>query len=202
VTSGARVLDIGAHIGYYTLLSSKLVGPEGKVYAFEPNPENGVLLAKSIEANSLHNVELIRKAVGREAGKANLYLSGVSNENQCYYVEGRKHVEVEITSLDDFFRDLPGVDFMKIDVDGFEINILHGAEKLIQKSKGLMMVTEFSPHHLTTAGEDPREYFNYLTRLGFKMSLIDERTGAVRPVAVDELLKEMNTSYNLFCVKS
>ena len=59
VKRGCTVVDIGAHIGYYTLLSAKLVGPEGKVFAFEPNPENCLILERSIAANNFHNVQLI-----------------------------------------------------------------------------------------------------------------------------------------------
>jgi hypothetical protein len=92
IKKGDVVLDIGANIGYYTLIFAKLVGEEGKVFAFEPEPTNFSLLEKNVEINGYKNVVLIQKAVSNETGKIRLYLSKGSatfisdpTENLQYY---------------------------------------------------------------------------------------------------------------------
>ena len=74
VKRGDVVLDLGANIGYFTLILPRLVGEEGKVFAFEPDPENFALLKKNVEINSYQNVVLVQKAVSNRNGKATLYL--------------------------------------------------------------------------------------------------------------------------------
>lgn len=197
-------VDIGAHIGYYTLFASKLVGPDGFVFAFEPNPDNCALLEKSIKTNGFTNIELVKKAAARSTGKTSLFMSGVSNDNRCYDVgEKRKRIEVETISLDDFFKGVQQkINFIKIDVDGFEFNVLRGAEKLISNSENLMLITEFCPSYLVQAGEDPQEYFLYLKKLGFDLFLIDDKKGELKKTDVGELLAgASNFSHNLFCIK-
>ncbi len=204
IKPGMTFIDIGAHIGYYTLLTSKLVGPDGLVFAFEPNPDNGALLERSIKENGLKNIKLTKKALAQNTGKTNFFMSGVSNDSRCYFAgEGRKSIEVETISLDDFFKGADQkIDFIKMDVDGFEFSVLRGAEKLISNSKRLMLITEFCPGYLEQAGESPREYFSYLGKLGFDILLIDDKTGDLRKTDINELLAgSSDFSYNLFCVK-
>lgn len=73
ITQGMTVVDIGASIGYYTLIAAKLVGKTGVVYAFEPEPCNYELLIKNIELNGFTNIVPIKKAVSNRHGKAKLY---------------------------------------------------------------------------------------------------------------------------------
>lgn len=75
VSAGDVVVDIGAHIGYYTLMLARIVGPCGKVYAFEPDPENFTLLQRNVKENGYRNVVLLQKAVSDRNGSATLYLS-------------------------------------------------------------------------------------------------------------------------------
>ncbi len=204
IKTGMVFVDIGAHIGYYTLLTSKLIGTDGFVFAFEPNPDNGILLEKSIKANGFKNIKLTKKALAQKTGKTSLFMSGVSNDSRCYFSgENRKSIEVETVSLDDFFKGTDQkIDFIKMDVDGFEFSVLRGAEKTISNSKNLMLISEFCPEYLTKAGEDPREYISYLEKLGFKISLIDDKNGDLKKADIDELLAgPSSASHNLFCIK-
>ena len=73
IKKGDVVLDIGANIGYYTLIFARLVGEEGKVFAFEPDPENFALLKKNVEINGYHNVVLVQKAISNKTGKIRLF---------------------------------------------------------------------------------------------------------------------------------
>ena len=75
VDEGMNVVDIGANIGYYTLLAAELVGEKGKVFAFEPEPSNYDLLLRNVEINGYKNVTVVRKAVSNETGESSLFLS-------------------------------------------------------------------------------------------------------------------------------
>jgi len=118
------VVDIGANIGYYTLIFARLVGEQGRVFAFEPDPANFSLLAKNVAVNNYHNVELIQKAVSDQTGNARLYLSPKSTVDHRIYSsnDNRKFIDVEAVRLDDYFLDNNGkIDFIKMDIQGLKV---------------------------------------------------------------------------------
>lgn len=80
VMPGDVVLDIGAHIGYYTVLAARSVGNEGRVIAFEPDPQNYSLLVKNVAKNGYRNVTAVQKAVSWNSGYAQLYQTAGSSE--------------------------------------------------------------------------------------------------------------------------
>lgn len=116
---GAVVLDIGANIGYYTLLFSQLAGKEGKVFAFEPEPRNLAILKRNIQINGLRNVVLVEKAVSNRAGRIQLHVSEENwGDHRAFSSDaGRRCVEVEAIRMDDFLSS-QGVspDFIKMDI--------------------------------------------------------------------------------------
>ena len=84
IEKGDTVLDLGSHIGYYTLIAAELVGEKGKVFAFEPEPTNFVLLKKNIKINNYQNVIPVQKAVSNKNGKGRLYLKEKKTQNRIY----------------------------------------------------------------------------------------------------------------------
>ena len=108
IKSGMVVVDIGANIGYYTLLAAKLVGNNGRVYAFEPEPTNYRFLIKNIELNRYKNIKLIQKAVSDKHGKARIFLDkhnlGMHSLAEANIQEKAGFMEVEMVTLDDFFK--------------------------------------------------------------------------------------------------
>jgi len=96
VKKGDVVLDIGANIGYYTLIFAKLVGQEGEVLAFEPDPNNFALLKKNIEINGYRNVSLLQKAVSNRSGKIRLYLSDSNPGAHTIYDSHDGHKSIEL----------------------------------------------------------------------------------------------------------
>lgn len=208
VKKGQIVCDIGAHIGSYTLSFAKLVGPEGKVYAFEPVPENLRLLKRNVQLNSYRNVVEIDKAVSSFSGKAKLYLSHTSSTDHQLYSSGKKRnlIWVKTTSLDDYFKLHNGkIDFVKIDVQGSEMKVFRGMQGLLKKNRHITILTEFWPEGLRLAGDSPEDYLRLLTQLGFKILEINEWEARLKKVTIDNLLKiytvENNKDTNLLCVR-
>jgi FkbM family methyltransferase len=202
------VLDIGAHIGYYTLIFANLVGRQGKVFAFEPVPSNFALLQKNVQLNGYHGVALIQKAVSDKEDKAVIYLNeDNSGDNRIYDShDGRRSVEIETVALDSYFVGFQGrIDFIKMDIQGAEHAALCGMADLLKRNRGVKLVTEFWPFGLAMFGVAPKSYLQLLVDHGFHLSNVDERLGKVLPVSIPELLAaytvQKQNQTNLFCTR-
>jgi len=211
IKPGMVVVDVGAHVGYYTLLAARAVGPFGKVYAFEPEPHNHALLLKNIELNRYGNIVVEEKAVSCRNGRSTLYLTALDSGRHSLHLhssQGRGHIPVATMTLDGFFESegWPRVDLIKIDVEGSEKDVLDGMERLFQKSNALTMILEFNPSLLQSAGVDVHQFPTIPASLGFKIYLIDEQEGLVPLDQVDiysmtkRLLAE-EFSVNLYCLR-
>lgn len=189
VMPGDVVVDIGANIGYFTLLASRLVGEQGRVYAFEPAPENFALLSKSLTANGSRNVRAFQKAVSNNRGSAKLLL-GEENWGSHRIVESAAEgqlVEVEITSLDEFFGNgHQKLDVVKMDAEGSEARILQGASRVLKTNPDLVLFLELNPKLLKAAGHCPNDHLRMLIDQGFAMYVIDDISGRVQHLALDQ----------------
>lgn len=126
---GATLLDVGAHVGYYTLLAARLVGSGGSVYAFEPNPRNCAFLRRHVAANGCDHVRVEEAAAANVNGVAGFDFGTGSGTG---HLAAGGAVEVRTVRLDDFCRDHDiAPDAIKIDVEGAELDVLHGAEQTI-----------------------------------------------------------------------
>lgn len=206
VKKGNAVLDIGANIGYYTLIFAKLVGEDGKVFAFEPDPTNFALLKKNVEMNGYKNVMLVQKAVSNKTGKLKLYLcEDKPGDNRIYNShDRRKSIEIAAIRLDDYFgRHNLKIDFIKMDIQGAEGGAIQGMLNLLKKNKTVKIVTEFWPVGLKRFGIDPDEYLKLLIELGFKLYEINEQEKKIKPVNIPKLLEiytpEKENFTNLLC---
>lgn len=143
VRRGQTVLDLGAHVGYYTLLCARLVGKGGRVIAFEPDAENQACLRGHVRANSLRNVLVVPAAVGFENGTA-AFASGLGSGKGRLSVQGKGRVQV--VSLDSFVteHDLKP-DLIKMDVEGAELDALMGGEQMLRRYRPLLAVSTHSP---------------------------------------------------------
>jgi len=124
---GSTVLDIGAHIGSHAVTLAKLVGPHGAVYSFEPQVKIYRELVKNLELNGLENVIPLRFAVGAENGLVFMTPTG-DFDGRMFVGEGGD--KVELRTIDSF--GFKNVSLMKIDVEGFELEVLKGAEETIR----------------------------------------------------------------------
>ena len=195
VKPGMVVVDIGAHVGYYTNIFSQQVGTNGKVLAFEASPENYPVLLKNIKAFGKNNILPYQMAVSDQNTTLNLFISpGHSNHS---IIEERTEeadtVAVQSIRLDDFPH-LQKVDFVKMDVEGAEPRVLNGMRQLINNSDNLIMVVEYNHVVLSKAYSDPKILLDLLTELGlqFKAILDNGELGEI-PVGTKTL--------NLLCWK-
>jgi FkbM family methyltransferase len=150
------VIEVGGHIGYMSLLFSNLVANQGKVYVFEPGLNNLPYIRKNISNKT--NVELIEKGVGDEDKIATFFMDNLTGQNNSFVEDFEgfksnksasfdskaeiKSVEVKLVKLDTFITEqkVDKVDFIKIDVEGFEYEVLKGAITLIAAYKPIIMV--------------------------------------------------------------
>jgi len=168
VQPGWFVLDVGAHIGFYTLILSKLVGPQGRVVAFEPLPCNFAVLSENIQVNNCTHVEAVNKALLDHTCEMS---PDISDDEQLPgsvpFSEGRGagHIKAGAISLDDFLGDARcPVHFMKIDVEGSESLVLKGASRTIESNHPAMVV---EIHHFDGSPADDSPVMRQLREWGY-----------------------------------
>ena len=207
VKRGNVFVDIGANIGYFTLIAARLVGETGKVFAFEPDPVNCTLLGKNIRANEYANVVTVQKAVSDKTGEIKLYLCENRGDHRIYDSHDRRaSIVIQATRLDDYFRNYDGqIDFVKMDIQGAEGGAVEGMLEVLKKNRNLKMVFEFWPFGLEQSGTDPKLLLLKLTDLGFDIFEIKEDERKITPIDVSSLLKTYipgKRNYtNLLCVR-
>lgn len=192
VDPGMTVVDVGANVGMLSLALARSVGAQGKVYAFEAEPQFQDLLAKSFVLNGVPWVDLRRQAVGRAAGQATFHVSPIAGHSSLYDLPGEeassaRQITVEVVALDVALADVSNVDLVKIDVEGAELDVLAGMERLIARSPNLVIVAEFGPTHLTRVGLTAEGWFEAFEGHGFQAYAIDEATGTCSRVSAYEV---------------
>jgi FkbM family methyltransferase len=171
IQPGMTVLDIGANIGFYSILLSKLVGEKGHVIAFEPDALNfRHLLANT---RKLANVTVHQAACGEKTEKLRLYLSDRFNVDHQTFDSGesRRYVEVQSVSIDDYLNNNEKVDFIKIDIQGYDFYAIGGSARIIKKASSLIILGELWPYGLNKAGVRPSEYINLLKHLSLSIQV-------------------------------
>ena len=178
VKEGDIVIDIGANIGYFTTLLANLVGPKGKVYAFEPDPRNFDLLQRTIERNGWTHVIAKQKAVSNKAGELLLYQTQSWASNTLTPAEHTSTIKVQVVILDDFLRDEHHISFVKMDMDGSEPLAIQGMTQLIQRSPGLRVLAEYEPGNLKRYLSDPLDFITIAGQHGLKLAaILDPHSG-------------------------
>lgn len=171
---GSTAFDIGANVGYHTLVLAQLVGPEGACYAFEPNSENCRLILLGAEKNGFANVKLMPIALSDQPGWA--YFSPHIGSNGGFATRNAEltdgcGVVVPMFMLDDLR--LPPPDIIKVDVEGAEYRVLRGAEKSIARSRPAI-VSEFSLEMTSRVSRvTGAQYLEWIAALGYDIFLLD-----------------------------
>ncbi|CAB1064576.1 hypothetical protein D1BOALGB6SA_9372 [Olavius sp. associated proteobacterium Delta 1] len=171
---GDIVVDIGANVGYYALLEAKIVGYKGKVYAIEPVPESVELLRENVQLNKYSNIEIDQMAIGDKTGVASMYVGNWLNRSQMkdldiYKQELLEHeISTVISTLDDFLENKPFPNIIRMDVEGYEYNVIKGMKRILEKKRPLSLFMEF---HFRLLGIDKcQELLRMLKTTGFEIT--------------------------------
>ena len=159
---GMKVIDIGSNIGYYALLEAGIVGEEGKVYSFEPDPRNIRLLKKNIKLNNFQEIiEFYPLAVSNQNSFQDFYLNKRSNVSSMISSENlsaEETIKVKTIKIDDFNQ--KDIDFIRMDIEGYEVKAIDGMMNTLRETKKkLKILIELHPFSYT------EKEFNFLERL-------------------------------------
>jgi FkbM family methyltransferase len=197
---GMTVLDIGAHVGYFTLMAAGHVGPTGHVWSFEPDPANRESLERNIDVNGMAaRVSVLPLAVAGAVGESALYRMASDTGSSTLYPSREPdggRVAVSTTSLDAWagYHGWPAVDLVKLDAEGAEGAIVAGMTELVSRNPGIVVVLELQADALEAAGEDPLGFLRALVRMSWeRIEVLDDRGGR-RPIKDDRLIELVRRS--------
>jgi len=209
ITNGMNVIDMGAHIGYFTVLLSRLVGCEGKVYSFEPSKENFELLERNLLANQCNNVISSQKAVSNSNEQKFLFLSE-SNKGDHRIIDfhvfpndnHRNKISVDCVTLDSLIPENIQIDFIKMDIQGSEMLALEGMKETVNRCTKLKILTEFWPYGIEKSGYEAKEFIEMIIQLGFKIFVFEKGCKNSINQNYKLILNHSKVSYvNLICEK-
>jgi FkbM family methyltransferase len=184
VHPGMHVVDAGANLGAYAHLFARCVGPSGRVTAFEPDPTLFAAIEKSARTNGLAQLQPHCLALGDHPGRARLNIGLLnSGDNRLAAPDDitEAGLEINVTTLDDFLDGAP-VDFIKIDVQGWEEHALRGMTRTLAANPRLQLYLELWPHGLYRVGSSPESLLKMLTAAAFKFEI---RPGNPAPASLD-----------------
>ncbi len=176
VKKNAIVLDIGANIGINAMRLSKLVGDNGKVYAFEPIPFNQQRFKKNIQLNKITNITLMEFALGQH--NEQVIISIDDKEENMGAISLRNPTEhgiaIEVRNGDEWVlqNNIEKIDFMKIDVEGFEWNVINGFSESIKKYHPTILL-EWDTNYLSLVGADMNNWDEFITKNNYKILQVD-----------------------------
>ncbi|MCP4755638.1 MAG: FkbM family methyltransferase [Proteobacteria bacterium] len=189
---GDVFLDVGANIGYYSVVASHLVGENGKVVAYEPDESNYHLLVENIKLNRLTNVESFRAALSDTDENGFIYHCDDNLGDHRIYDTGDQREKAEIRIVDanqHVSKSSRHLDFIKIDTQGSETRIIKGLESLIRfNQEHLTMIIEYWPYGLRKAGSSGDELTELLFAFDLDCFIIDHIDHRLIPATKDDLL--------------
>jgi len=183
---GDGFIDIGANIGWYTIIAASRVGSQGRVYAFEPGRENFELATRNIALNGFRNVTLERVAISDRPGSARLFLSNENLGDHRLFesAEERPSETVEVTTLDRYFANRPGsIRVIKMDTQGSEAKIFEGiTPEFVRERNVAAFLFEYWPRGLVESGSSAEALIRRFAALGLQCYVIQEEFRGLDPI--------------------
>ncbi len=192
-------VDVGANIGYYTLLMSTRV--RGKVFAYEPEDNNFQALCNNVKMNGCSNVTPFQEAVSDEVGTANLFVSGLESGEHSLVV--KRHFvtsqSVHVTALN--YLQSYNVGLIKTDTEGNDFKVLLGARRLLARRPSTVFLTEFWPEGIRKSGYNPKMFWVFLEALFKHIHVIDELGNEIVKGVYEDAVNRSSKglSVNLLC---
>ena len=187
---GDVALDVGANIGWYSLILDRIAGAaRARIYAFEPDPENFALLEENVRRNGARRVHPVRRGAAEAAGTSALHLFGGANRGRhsMLPIHDGESIEIRTVSLDEFWAEralgerVPR--FVKMDIEGYELAALKGARGLLSRCPLVMF--EYSPRYMAAAGLAPAELLDLMLGHGYSPRVLEAGTlVAAEPAAL------------------
>lgn len=194
VREGDYVIDVGANIGIYTKHLSKLVGKKGKVISIEPISDTYDVLRSNIKFFKLNNVDTYNIAISDKDGVVKMVIPKSEFGNENYYeakitsqvTEGNEYSKIKAVTLDSLTKNIGNTfTFVKIDVEGHELNCIRGAKKFLIKSRPILLIEVSS--NPDSYSSPAYELFNELTGLGYSAFWLDDSIFIKRKMGIDKL---------------
>lgn len=193
---GMVVVDVGANIGYFSLLASTLVGPDGRVHAFEPDPVNYGLLKKSVRLNRASNIEVVQAALSNNDNPISLFLNSDNKGDHRIWEatgESRTKITVKAMTLDRYLNETGTVPtFIKIDVQGAEGQVLEGMKETLARSAPAYLILEFWPEALRRCETDPQRVIQQISDAGFTIRVVADDQLVGKNVIIKETFSSAN----------
>ena len=197
VQKGFNIIDVGANMGETTLNFAKLVGNTGKVLSLEPDPGNFRKLSENIYQNNFSNIKLLNIGAGNQHSFFNLSMADINNtgKNRVRETSESKENMVEINTLESITakENITKVDFIKIDVEGYEMKVLQGAENIINTHKPILFI-ELDDNNLREQNDTAADLVKFL----------EERNYSVKNAGTDAVITAhsdfKNCHYDIYAV--
>ncbi|RZK26360.1 MAG: FkbM family methyltransferase [Flavobacterium sp.] len=188
INKGNTIIDVGANIGFHTLYFAELTGMSGKVIAIEPIPVNIRSLRNNVALNGLSNVQIYERAFANENKTLNIHIDQAEKNPGSFNLYDHKDQNTEIICVkgDDLLNEIGAgkIDFIKIDVEGYEFEALKGLKHTLEQSKPIIIFEFDRNYQLKNAG-DPAEIFNFLVALSYSFQSLSEN-GIAEPFSYSE----------------
>jgi len=183
LTNGSTLIDAGANIGLYSIIGSRLVGPTGKVFSFEPSKSTFNLLLNNIKLNKVKNIIPINNGLGDNIDESIILSHNIEGEAENFILKSQNEMSklgnelIVLDTLDNFQlkNNIKKVDFLKIDVEGYESYIFKGAENLLKNNPEIIILFECADHLAKRALANQADVFDFLNNLGIDIVYWNEK---------------------------
>jgi FkbM family methyltransferase len=193
---GQVFVDVGANVGYFTLLAAQLVGPQGRVIAVEAHPRLAEILHRNVVINGVygHVTTWQRAAWSTHADlkfhtrvnfAGNSSAGSVGDEALTRLGDTEEIIEVQAVPLDDLLADLSRVDVLKVDIEGAEVHAFTGLARTLAANPDVVVMFEWAPAQIQSVGDRPEALVDLLEGYGFRFQLLED---GLQPVSRDGLL--------------
>jgi FkbM family methyltransferase len=198
LSKGMTVIDVGANVGYYTLVAARVVGPKGTVHAIEPCDTNLAFLTRNLRLSGLRNVQLHACAADAKRARRSFHVTDSAFDHGFYshpIAKTTRETAVDTVPVDDLVQS--PVHVVKIDVEGAEIDVLNGMTRIMRENTHLSLFVEWSPWCMRQAGREAGELPERLREFGFRdICVVDDLAGRERSIEdVLQTLRNMPTPH-------
>lgn len=199
IKPGMTVLDIGANCGYYTLLACRQLDGKGKVYAFEANPFLCEIISESLFINGYNAIcEVMNIAAYKDSAELQFDIynrlmgGGRIHDRQKIVKRGKgvlsdlSTIYIQANSIDNIFPTGSQIDFIKMDAEGAEFDIVSGMMRILQENKHIQLIVEYNPSHLNRNQKNSDDFFYMFSNIGFKIYKINHES-LLQPITAEDL---------------